>query len=80
MKKLLLSIAVITLLIIGACCVRTRATEYETFKLIEDSTVGVDILLDRVTGVEYIIFGNRYICPRYDSDGTLYTGDKDDVK
>lgn len=84
MKRILLSLLLATSLF-AASCTPVRATEDTDFIVVE-KTGEVKILLDKVTGVEYILYrelrvgSGTYsgICPRYNADGTLFTADQED--
>lgn len=84
MKKILLSLLLATSLF-AASCTPVRATEDTDFIVVE-KTKDVSILLDKVTGVEYIYkeYNDLHngptfcICPRYNPDGTLFTANQEE--
>ena len=60
----------------------SKATTESEFYIVDHwKTDEIVVILDRVTGVEYIAYRNgksgkiQGICPRYNSDGTLYKAD-----
>ena len=44
----------------------------------DSSVIGVEILIDAETGVNYLYFGG--LSPRYKSDGTLYITPPEEIK
>lgn len=84
MKKILLSLLLAASLF-AASYTPAGATEDEDFIVVE-KTKDVSILLDKVTGVEYIYkeYNDLHngltfcICPRYNANGTLFTADQED--
>lgn len=79
MKKILLSLLLVTSLF-AASCTPAGATEDKNFIIVK-SEDNLYIVLDKVTGVEYIIYRGTYkggICPRYNPDGTLFTANQED--
>lgn len=69
MRKTILIISCIALMLLCGC----RSENKE-----KSGDVRIDFYKDPKTGVEYIIYGYGYrggICPRYNADGTLYTGE-----
>lgn len=75
MKKVLLTIILIFILLMSYCAI-TFATEDGDFVVTTDRSY-VKIILDKVTGVEYIVYNGRTICPRLNEDGTLFTADQE---
>lgn len=81
MRKTILIISCIVIGFLVGCGVNTKAehgSEIAITKDSEDMSKVVYILTDRVTGVQYIVghFGyGTAITPRYNADGTLYTGE-----
>lgn len=78
MRKTILIISCIAIGFMAGCGVNTKAEHDKEFSS-RNITYGMDIIKDKVTGVEYIKFcnGNGFvtITPRYNADGTLYTGE-----
>jgi hypothetical protein len=78
MRKTILIISCMAIGFIVGCGISGKAEPDNEFS-VRNITYGMDILKDKVTGVEYIKFcsGNGFvtITPRYNADGTLYTGE-----
>lgn len=81
MKKLFIILAICLLLISYSS---VFANHEDDFALIAAEDLSdqsmVTIMLDHVTGVEYIVYRSNdkiSICPRYNSDGSLYCIDQD---
>ena len=71
MKKVICGLAVLAMLTGTVVC----AEEFDEFYVaMEEETVTV--ILDRVTGVEYIVTDTG-VCPRYNADGTLFTAEEE---
>lgn len=87
MKKIGIILCCLTMFILGACAVTTVSAE-QTWPLKiwaqnENGSFETLCVVDEDTGVNYVVV-SRYnssrgansiaICPRYNADGTLYTG------
>ena len=87
MKKIGIILCCLMIFMLGACVVRTVSAEQTNPIKIwfqnENGAYKTLYVVDEKTGVNYIVvgteLGNSYdsiaICPRYNADGTLYTGD-----
>ena len=87
MKKIGIILCCLTMFILGACSVGIVSAEQTNPIKIwfqnENGAYQTLCVVDEDTGVNYIVVGtergNAYeaiaICPRYNADGTLYTGD-----
>ena len=88
MKKIFIIISMMFMFILGACAVTTVSAE-QTWPLKiwaqnENGSFETLCVVDEDTGVNYVVI-SRYsnsrgansvaICPRYNADGTLYTGE-----
>lgn len=85
MKKILLSLLLATSLFITSCAPIAAASEEDEFYFIKREeitfTTTISTVLDRVTGVEYIVCKTNRgisICPRYNADGTLFTANQEE--
>lgn len=85
MKKIFIIIGMMFMFVLGACAVTTVSAE-QTWPLKiwaqnENGNLKTWNLKDEKTGVEYIVvstyhyYGGTCIVPRYNADGTLYTGE-----
>lgn len=81
-KAFYVAILALSTLFILAVNSPTQATTESEFYIVDHwKTDEIVVILDRVTGVEYIAYRNgksgkiQGICPRYNSDGTLYKAD-----
>lgn len=87
MKKIFIIIGMMFMFVLGACAVITVSAE-QTWPLKiwmqnENGAYKTLCVVDEETKVNYIVvgteLGNSYesiaICPRYNADGTLYTGE-----
>ena len=88
MKKIFIIIGMMFMFILGACAVTTVSAEQiwplKIWKQNENGCFTTLCLVDEDTGVNYVVI-SRYsnsrgansvaICPRYNADGTLYTGE-----
>lgn len=81
MRKTILIISCIAIGFLVGCGVNTKAGHDKEIAITEDNgdiSKTVYVLTDRVTGVQYIATHIGYgtaITPRYNADGTLYTGE-----
>ena len=83
MKKIGIMLCCITMFILGACSVGVVSAEQTNPIKIwfqnENRAANTWIVKDENTKVEYIVVttlrGGTCITPRYNADGTLYTGD-----
>lgn len=69
MRKTILIISCIALLLLCGCKTSRTGDSGDTF---------IQFYKDPKTGVEYVMLIGTYqggICPRYNADGTLYTGE-----
>lgn len=88
MKRIGIVLCCLTMFILGACSVGIVSAE-QTWPLKiwaqnENGSFSTLCVVDEDTGVNYVVV-SRYngmrgansiaICPRYNTDGTLYTGD-----
>lgn len=88
MKKIGIVLCCLTMFILGACSVGVASAE-QTLPLKiwaqnENGSFSTLCVVDEDTGVNYVVV-SRFnpsrgansiaICPRYNADGTLYTGD-----
>lgn len=86
MKKIfIVIIGMMFMLILGACAATTVSAE-QTWPLKiwaqnENGEFEILCIVDEDTGVNYVVVsrynirGTIAICPRYNADGTLYTGE-----
>lgn len=63
-------------LLLGVASPATASQEYDYIVAYEQPSPHLIIIVDLVTGVEYIVTDNG-ICPRYDANGELFTADKE---
>lgn len=63
-------------LLLGIALPATASQEYDYIIAYEQPSPHLMIIVDLVTGVEYIVTDNG-ICPRYDVNGELFTADKE---
>lgn len=88
MKKIFIIIGMIFMFILGSCAVTTDSAEsveqtwpLKIWEQNKNSNLKTWNLKDEKTGVEYIVVssshyhGGTCIVPRYNTDGTLYTGE-----
>jgi len=82
MRKLLLGLLLVVSMF-AAGCVPVNATEDGNFIVGEQLPCSGYILIDKVTGVEYIVvktrhmYGGMAITPRLNEDGSLFTADQE---
>lgn len=79
MRKLLFGIVIASSLFITSCT-PVFATQTEDFITVQKQG-NMCIIMDPVTGVEYIVVGKQRgvsIIPRYNADGTLFTVDQEE--
>ena len=79
MRKLLFGLLLTTTMFVMGC-IPTHATESDNFIVSEWLQHDGYILVDKITGVEYIVFynyGGRCITPRLNTDGSLFTADQE---
>lgn len=85
MKKIFIIIGMMFMFILGACAVTTVSAEQtwplKIWKQNENDSFKILCIVDEDTGVNYVVV-SRYnirgaiaVCPRYNADGTLYTGE-----
>ena len=77
MKKKLIVICTAVLLGVSSIGITSYADCESDFHTWEE-TSNVRIVLDRVTGIEYIVVSNSNglaVCPRYNVDGSFYKAD-----
>lgn len=67
MKKVIITLLIVVALVLSGCGRSSRCEE-------ENSDWGIIYWRDPETGVYYVRSGGYGICPRYNADGTLYTG------
>ena len=72
MKKTIIILIAVFMLAIG---VTAYAEEFDEFYVCTEEET-VTVILDRVTGVEYIVTDTG-VCPRYNADGTLFTAEEE---
>lgn len=88
MKKIFIIIGMMFMFILGACAITTDSSESveQTWPLKiwaqnENGEFEILCIIDEDTGVNYVVVsrynirGTIAICPRYNADGTLYTGE-----
>ena len=78
MKKFLFGLALVAMFFIGLACSKNSLASFGSFESAE-LTILHEPFIDEETGVNYLIFRVAYtseisVCPRYNADGTLYTG------
>ena len=78
MKKFLFGLALVVVFFIGLACNKRSLASFGSFEA-DAATIFYEPFVDEKTGVSYLIFRTAYtseiaVCPRYNADGTLYTG------
>lgn len=78
MKRFLFGLALVVMFFIGLACSKKSFAAFSTFES-NGFTLFYEPFIDEATGVNYLIFRTAYaseicVCPRYNADGTLYTG------
>jgi len=71
-------IVIMSLIILTGCVYKSGGMTYQGVDGEEHKSADVYYMQDPETGVNYVIYsGTRKggICPRYNADGTLYTGE-----
>lgn len=82
MRKLLLGLLLVISMLVASCA-PVHATEDGNFMVGEQLPWSGYILIDKVTGVEYIVMetghmhGGMAITPRLNADGSLFTADQE---
>ena len=78
MKKMVFGVAIVVAFFIGtACSVPGLAAAYSDN--VAATAIIYEPFIDKQTGVNYWVIRSQYnsdmaMCPRYNADGTLYTG------
>jgi len=84
MKKFLFIFLLISILF--TACVPVAATETKDFIEVPSSGNNITIIVDSITGVEYILYKDDWrggfswsgLCPRYNADGTLFNANQEE--
>lgn len=75
MKKLIVLLIVLALVLTMIGCEPAEATPIDLDRDFDAVSDYVRVEVDKQTGVNYIIYGGKCVCPRYNADGSLYVSE-----